>query len=110
MTVKVEAVPCLEDNYLWLLRDGPTGAVAVCDPGEAAPAIAAVEGAGGRLDLILLTHHHGDHVNGVAALKARFPGAKVVGAAMDQHRLPSSKRSEAIHVRLLFSVRTAVRI
>ncbi len=93
MTVKVEAVPCLEDNYLWLLRDGPTGAVAVCDPGEAGPAIAAVEAAGGRLDLILLTHHHGDHVNGVGELKARFPGAKVVGAAMDAHRLPPLDQS-----------------
>lgn len=88
MALKVEAVPCLADNYLWLLKDAPTGAVAVCDPGEAGPAIAAVEQAGGRLDAILLTHHHGDHVNGVAELKARYPGAKVVGAALDAHRLP----------------------
>jgi hydroxyacylglutathione hydrolase len=88
MSLRIEAVPCLQDNYLWLLKDGPTGAVAICDPGEAGPAIAAVEEAGGTLDAILLTHHHGDHVNGVAELKARFPGAKVVGAALDAHRLP----------------------
>jgi hydroxyacylglutathione hydrolase len=88
MSLRVEAVPCLQDNYLWLLKDGATGAVAICDPGEAGPAIAAVEAAGGRLDAILLTHHHGDHVNGVAELKARHPGAKVVGAALDAHRLP----------------------
>lgn len=88
MTVKVEAVPCLEDNYLWLLKDGPTGAVGICDPGEAGPAIEAVEAAGGRLDAILLTHHHGDHVNGVAELKARYPQAKVIGGSMDAHRLP----------------------
>lgn len=88
MAVKVEAVPCLEDNYLWLLRDGPTGAVAICDPGEAGPAIAAVEQAGGRLDQILLTHHHGDHIDGVADLKARFPTAKIIGGKPDAHRLP----------------------
>jgi hydroxyacylglutathione hydrolase len=88
MTVKVTPVPCLEDNYLWLLKDGPTGALAVCDPGEAGPAIAAVEEAGGALEAILLTHHHGDHINGVAALKARFPAARVFGGALDQHRLP----------------------
>ncbi len=88
MSLRVEAVPCLQDNYLWLLRDNPTGAVAICDPGEAAPAIAAVEGAGGRLDAILLTHHHGDHVDGVEELKARFPGARVIGGAPDLHRLP----------------------
>jgi len=88
MALKVEAVPCLSDNYLWLLKDGPTGAVAICDPGEAGPALEAVAAAGGRLDSILLTHHHGDHVDGVAALKAAHPGAKVVGAALDAHRLP----------------------
>jgi len=88
MSLRVEAVPCLQDNYLWLLKDGATGTVAICDPGEAAPAIAAVEEAGGQLDLILLTHHHGDHVDGVAALKAKHPKAKVVGAALDAHRLP----------------------
>ena len=89
MALRVQPVPCLQDNYLWLLREDATGAVAICDPGEAGPAIAAVEAAGGQLDQILLTHHHADHVAGTAALKARFPSAKVVGAAIDAHRLPS---------------------
>lgn len=89
MPLTVEAIPCLSDNYAWLLRDEASGAVALCDPGEAGPPAAALEArAGGRLDLILLTHHHGDHVAGVAELKARFGGAKVVGAAADAHRLP----------------------
>jgi len=88
MSVKVEAVPCLEDNYMWLLRDQPTGAVAICDPGEAAPAIAAVEAAGGKLDAIFLTHHHADHIDGVAELKARFPEARIIGGRPDLHRLP----------------------
>ena len=88
MALQVKPVPCLQDNYLWLLRENATGAVAICDPGEAGPAIAAVEAAGGQLDQILLTHHHADHIGGVAALKARFPRAKVVGAAIDAHRLP----------------------
>ena len=88
MALQVKPVPCLQDNYLWLLRENATGAVAICDPGEAGPAIAAVEVWGGQLDQILLTHHHADHIGGVAALKARFPRAKVVGAAIDAHRLP----------------------
>lgn len=87
MPLSVEAVPCLSDNYCWLLRDAATGTVAVCDPGEAPPVEAVIEKGGGRLDLILLTHHHGDHVGGVEALRARY-GAKVVGAAADAHRLP----------------------
>jgi hydroxyacylglutathione hydrolase len=86
MPLQVTPLPCLSDNYTWLLR-APDGRFAVCDPGEAAPVAAAVEAGGGRLDTILLTHHHGDHVAGVAALVQRF-GAKVVGAKADAHRLP----------------------
>lgn len=87
MTLSVTAIPCLSDNYIWLLQDQASGAVAVCDPGEAGPAIAVVERLGKPLDLILLTHHHGDHVAGTAELQARC-GGRVVGAAADAHRLP----------------------
>jgi hydroxyacylglutathione hydrolase len=88
MTVTAQPVPILSDNYAWLLRDSGTGAVAIVDPADAKPIIAALEQAGGRLDLILLTHHHQDHIGGVDEVRARFPGAKVVGAAGDAHRLP----------------------
>ncbi|HUN40453.1 MAG TPA: hydroxyacylglutathione hydrolase [Acetobacteraceae bacterium] len=87
MSVTAEPVPILSDNYAWLLRDAATGAVAIVDPAEPKPVIAALEKAGGRLDLILLTHHHADHVAGTDEVRAHF-GAKVVGAAADAHRLP----------------------
>ncbi|MDQ1080374.1 hydroxyacylglutathione hydrolase [Pseudoroseomonas cervicalis] len=87
MAVTVQAVPCLSDNYAWMLRDQATGTVAICDPGEAKPVIEALEAAGGRCDIILLTHHHPDHVDGVEEVRARF-GARVIGAATDAHRLP----------------------
>jgi hydroxyacylglutathione hydrolase len=88
MTVTVQAVPILQDNYAWLLRDDATGATAIVDPAEGPPIIAAIEAAGGRLDLILLTHHHADHIQASDEVHARFPSAKVVGAAADAHRLP----------------------
>src|ERR1700742_4006081 len=87
MTVTASPVPILKDNYAWLLRDSSTGATAIVDPADAEPIIEAIEQAGGRLDLILLTHHHSDHIAGVDEVRARF-GAKVVGAAADAHRLP----------------------
>jgi hydroxyacylglutathione hydrolase len=87
MTVTAQPVPILSDNYAWLLREDGSGAVAIVDPAEGPPIIAAIEAAGGRLDLILLTHHHGDHIAATDEVRARFP-AKVVGAAADAHRLP----------------------
>jgi hydroxyacylglutathione hydrolase len=59
-------VPAFEDNYIWLVSDG-RHAVAV-DPGEAAPVQAYLAKRGWRLSAILLTHHHRDHVGGVADL------------------------------------------
>jgi hydroxyacylglutathione hydrolase len=88
MTVTAQTVPILSDNYAWMLRDSGTGSVAIVDPADAKPIIAALEKAGGRLDLILLTHHHSDHIAGVDEVRAHFKGAKVVGAAADAHRLP----------------------
>ena len=88
MTMTASPVPILKDNYAWLLRDSGTGATAIVDPADAEPCIEALEKAGGRLDVIFLTHHHADHIAGVDEVRARFK-CKVVGAAADRHRLPA---------------------
>lgn len=85
--IQAHTIPLLSDNYAWLLRCTETGATAVVDPAEDAPIVAAVTQAGGRLDLILLTHHHGDHVAATDPVRARY-GVPVVGAAADRGRLP----------------------
>ncbi|MDE2580481.1 MAG: hydroxyacylglutathione hydrolase [Rhodospirillales bacterium] len=92
MSVTATPVPILRDNYAWLLRETQSGATAIVDPTDAAPVIAAIEAAGGRLDLIMLTHHHADHVAGTDDVRARF-AAPVVGAAADARRLPRLDRA-----------------
>ena len=82
-----QAIPILSDNYAWLLRDAASGFTAIVDPAEAAPIMAAIEAGGGRLDAILLTHHHQDHIAAVEPIRAAT-GARVIGAAVDAHRLP----------------------
>lgn len=86
--VRVVPVPCLRDNYAYLVaREGSTDAVVV-DPGEEAPVTAALAREGLRLVGILDTHHHLDHVGGNEALVARSPGIEVVAGETDRGRIP----------------------
>jgi hydroxyacylglutathione hydrolase len=86
MPLHVEAIPAFEDNYLWLVRDIASGCVAVVDPGDADAVRQRLSARGWGLDWILVTHHHPDHVGGIAALKAAT-GCRVAGAAADAARI-----------------------
>ena len=79
--VAIIPIPAFTDNYIWLLRDG-RGAVVV-DPGDAAPVLAYLAAHDLALTAILATHHHGDHVGGVAALLERF-AVPVFGPARER--------------------------
>ena len=87
MTLSIEPIPAFKDNYIWLLRDDASGETAVVDPGQSEPALAVLKRRGWRLDWILNTHHHWDHVSGNRALK-RATGCRVAGAFIDQARIP----------------------
>jgi hydroxyacylglutathione hydrolase len=85
--LRVELLPLLSDNYAYLLLDETTGTSAVVDPAEARPVAAALEERGRKLDVILCTHHHGDHIGGNGELKKRY-GCRIVGAEADRRRIP----------------------
>lgn len=85
MPLELVTIPCLSDNYAFLIHDAATGQTALVDAPEAAPIQRALSDRGWSLTDILLTHHHPDHVDGVAALR---DGTRVIGAAADAHRLP----------------------
>ena len=88
MALTLVTVPCLKDNYAYILHDTQSGQTAVVDVPEAGPILAALAVRGWALTDILLTHHHWDHIDGVADLRAAT-GARVLGAAADAHRLPA---------------------
>ncbi|MEO8244822.1 MAG: hydroxyacylglutathione hydrolase [bacterium] len=94
MPLDLVTIPCLSDNYAYLLHDEATGHTTLIDVPEAAPILAALTARGWRLDQILLTHHHADHIQGTAEVVAATQ-ATVLGGRADAHRLPPLTRALA---------------
>jgi hydroxyacylglutathione hydrolase len=85
VTLEIAVIPCLTDNYAYLVKAGDQ--CAVVDPSEPGPVVAALRTRGWKLTHILNTHHHLDHTGGNLALKQDF-GAEVVGPQKDAGRIP----------------------
>jgi len=92
------ALPAFTDNYIWMLHDGANAIVV--DPGEAAPVHAALDARQLTLAGILVTHHHGDHVGGVDALRERLHGP-VYGPRREQIPQPCVPLDDGDEVELL---------
>jgi hydroxyacylglutathione hydrolase len=72
MTAEIRLFPCLSDNFGYLIHDPVTKATASIDAPEAGPIIKALQREGWTLTDILVTHHHNDHVGGIAELKTKY--------------------------------------
>jgi hydroxyacylglutathione hydrolase len=92
MTLEIRQFLCLSDNLGVLLHDTATGATASIDAPDAAPILAALAKEDWSLSDILLTHHHADHVQGVAGLKAAFPNVRVSGPAAEAQKIGTLDR------------------
>jgi hydroxyacylglutathione hydrolase len=85
--MKIEIIPCLQDNYSYLIIDENKSIACVIDPSESAPIINFLEKNKIKLKFILNTHHHYDHVGGNKELKQKY-GASVLGYKGDKERIP----------------------
>ena len=85
--MRVQIIPCLQDNYSYLIIDEYNNTDCVIDPSEANPVIKYLEKNKIKLKFILNTHHHYDHVGGNQKLKEKY-GANIIGYKGDKARIP----------------------
>ena len=85
--MNIEIIHCLNDNYSYLIKDNQTNTVAIIDPSEFGPCEKKIDQKYKKLDFILVTHHHFDHVGGNTELKKKY-GSKILGFEKDKKRIP----------------------
>ena len=86
--MEIVTIPCLQDNFAYLLICNKTGDAAIVDPSEADPVRKEINHQNVKLTTILNTHHHWDHVGGNKELKSDYPELKIYGHISDRGRIP----------------------
>ena len=86
--MKVIVVPCLHDNYSYLIFDENSREAAVVDPSEAWPVLKELEANQLNLTSVLCTHHHADHIGGLEDLIDEVGKLRVIGFEGDRARIP----------------------
>ena len=84
--MKIEIIQCLSDNYSYLIYENETNTVSIVDPSEFNACDKVIKKYK-KLDYILNTHHHADHVDGNIELKKKY-GSKILGFNVDKDRIP----------------------
>ena len=84
--MKIEIISCLSDNYSYLIHDEESNTTAIIDPSEFKTCDKIIKKYN-KLDFILNTHHHADHVNGNLELKKKY-NSKILGFSQDKRRIP----------------------
>ncbi len=86
--MEIVTIPCLNDNFAYLLICPASGEAAVVDPSESGPVIQEIEKRGVRLTAVLNTHHHWDHVGGNQKLMEKYHDLQICGHDSDRKRIP----------------------
>ncbi len=84
--MKIEIIPCLRDNYSYLIHEERTNTVSIIDPSDFNTCDEKIKKYG-KLDYILNTHHHADHIDGNLKLKKKY-NSKILGFGLDKIRIP----------------------
>ena len=85
--MQITPIPCLTDNYAYIINDNNSKTVGVVDPSEALPIVTFLKKKDLKLNYILNTHHHFDHIGGNIELKKLY-NSKIVGFFGDKNRIP----------------------
>ena len=107
----VELIPCLQDNYIFILSRPDTAEAVVIDPAVASPVFQWLHHHNKKLVAILNTHHHQDHIGGNLELQHQT-GCQIIGYAGDKHRLPGLSRhvTQGDHVSILGHVAEVIEL
>ena len=85
--LKINIIPCLQDNYSYVIQDTDTDTIGIVDPSEFTPIDNFIKKKFKTINFILNTHHHFDHVGGNLELKKKY-NPKIVGSIIDDKRIP----------------------
>ena len=105
--MKIEIIPVLSDNYVFMLWDEQTKTAAVVDPAVEKPVLAKLKELDLELVAIFNTHHHSDHVGGNRKLQKALPNVCIYGGVEDKGRIPGQKVYLQEGDQVKFSDRTA---
>jgi len=97
--IQIRPIPAFDDNYIWLITEPPGHNAVVVDPGDADPVIETLRSEGLTLTAVLITHHHGDHVGGLAELIERWPDLRIHGPGDPRIRRLTDRHGEGEAIR-----------
>lgn len=89
----ITPLAAFQDNYIWCLTKPDSDALVVVDPGDAEVVVQFARQTQKQLSCILVTHHHWDHTDGIAALKQQWPDLQIIGPRYEAERIPGLTQS-----------------
>lgn len=97
--LQIQTIPSRQDNYIWLIKN--ENLAIVVDPGEAEPVLERLKNQDLKLHAIFVTHHHYDHVDGIANLIREFPDCQIYGPHIElPHHTPFIRMSDGEQINI----------